>query len=211
MKNKVGVLNIGISNLGKICNALDYLGVNPVIINNQKDLINSERIIFPGIGNFGVASRIIKRLNWYEVLREHCLIKKKPYFGICLGMQILCNSSQEAPNEKGLKIFNLECRKLKTKNKNLYTIPHIGLNIVKPSLKNKHSRIQVNIKEKNFYFIHSYYIKFLKDKDYMKGLTQYDENLICSFIEKENIFASQFHPELSGPNGLKLIKSFLKL
>jgi len=203
-KHNVGLIDLGISNIGKITNILQNSSVNIKFIKSQKDFKNIDKIIFPGLGIFGKASLKINSEKIRDLLIEFCTIKKKPYLGICLGMQILTSGSDESPNDNGLNIINAKCKRLVfDKGKNI-TVPHIGFK------KNISNNKIIRSKDK-FYFVHSYFLNYSKNNDYMKSYVDYGSNKICTFIKKDNIFASQFHPELSGKVGIKFINDFLKL
>ena len=203
-KHNIGLIDLGISNIGKIANILQSLSVNIKFIKSRKDFTNIDKVIFPGLGIFGKASLIIDKIKIRDLLIEFCTVKKKPYLGICLGMQILTNGSDESPNDIGLNIVNEKCKKLIfDKSKNI-TVPHIGF-------KKNISNNKMVISKDKLYFVHSYFLKYSKNNNYMKSYIDYGSNKICTFIEKDNIFASQFHPELSGKAGIKFINNFLKI
>ena len=203
-KHNVGLIDLGISNIGKITNILQNSSVNIKFIKSQKDFKDIDKIIFPGLGIFGKASLQIDLVKIKDLLIEFCTIKKKPYLGICLGMQILASGSDESPNANGLNIIREKCKILVfDKGKNV-TVPHIGF---KKNISNN-KIIRTNDK---FYFVHSYFLKYSKNTDYMQSYVDYGSNKICSFIKKDNIFASQFHPELSGKAGINFINDFLKI
>ena len=113
-RSVVGIIDLGISNIGKILNVLKNQNTNIKIIKSYKDFKNIDKLIFPGLGLFGKASQELRAKNLTKLIKDYCLNKKKPYFGICLGMQILCKTSEESPNEKGLLLLNDVCKKLKT-------------------------------------------------------------------------------------------------
>ena len=120
-------------------------------------------------------------------------------------MQILCKKSEESPNDQGLSIIKDKCIKLSYNKKSNITVPHIGYKSI-----NMANGINKYNKER-FYFVHSFYLKYSSKNKYMKSYVKYGENSICAQIEKDNIFASQFHPELSGAQGVRLINKFLNL
>ena len=201
----VGVLDLGISNIGKVYNILNSQNRKYKTIKTFKDFNNFDKLLFPGLGIFGKACSIIKSRGLRDLIKEHILIKKKPYYGICLGMQILCEKSEESPNDKGLSIIKEQCFKLSYDKKSNITVPHIGFTTI-----NKSNRMK-KLNKNRFYFVHSFYLKYSSKNKFMKSYVNYGKNLICAQIEKENIFASQFHPELSGSQGIKLIGDFLNL
>ena len=154
---------------------------------------------------------ILAKKNLTDQIYEHCKIKKKHIFGICLGMQLLFESSDENIHSKGLALFKGDCKLLKSDKDNFINIPHMGWNEVSLNQDIKKTKIKNLFNGKNnlFYFVHSYFIKF-KKKDYMIGYTNLGLNKICSLIERDNILGTQFHPELSGKKGLSILNYFLE-
>jgi len=198
----IALINLGNSNIQSVINALEYLRIDFVVTNEMNEICNCSRIILPGVGTFASGMKRLEELNLTECLREEVLVNKKPILGICLGMQLLFETSEESKNVKGLNILDGKVVSLPI-SKN-YKIPRIGwaesrLNQDFLSLK-KHSII-------DFYYIHSYYV-LPKDKNIITIMT--DDN-ITSAIESDNIYACQFHPEKSHTNGLNILRNFAKL
>ena len=202
-KKKVGVIDYGAGNLGSICNAINYLEFDAKLISNTDEANNFSHLILPGVGSFGKLSNNLKKKSWPEKLRQFSK-EGKYLMGICIGMQLLFEKSDESEDSNGLGLIKGSFQ-LFNKNNNL-PIPHMGFNEVT----HNNTPIWNGIKNNSpFYFVHSYRVTDTTD-DSIKSKTIYGEEFI-SFIEKENIFGSQFHPEKSHNSGLKLIKNFIEL
>ena len=157
----------------------------------------------PGVGAYKTGINSLNDNGLKDVLREVVIIKKRKVLGICLGMQLMCASSEEGNIKEGLNFFNLKITKLKSKN---VTIPHIGFNYVK----NNNFSLLKDVNKNYFYFAHSYAAKKknLKNINFLE--CQYGEKFFAGF-EKENIFGLQFHPEKSQSNGIKVLENFYKI
>ncbi|MCX7942175.1 MAG: imidazole glycerol phosphate synthase subunit HisH [Dictyoglomaceae bacterium] len=192
------VIDYGGGNLFSIIKALKFLNVKAFVSSNPRDWEKGRALIFPGQGNFDQAIESLKKDDKFEILKN--LIEIKPFLGICLGMQILFNESEEALGKEGFNIFSGKVIKLKSKK-----LPHLGWNQVE---KIKDSILLKGIKDNSFfYFVHSYYVD-IEEKNIIVGETSYEERF-PSVIEKNSIFGVQFHPEKSSFWGLKLLKNFL--
>jgi glutamine amidotransferase len=198
----LAIVDYGMGNIKSITSTLNFLGVEEILVTKKFDeLKNADKIILPGVGSFAKAmSKIIENKideKLYELVKKN----KKPLLGICLGMQLLCKSSTEDGFSKGLEFINADVTKFEEIN---LKIPHVGFNQVS---KNLDSILFQNICDNSdFYFTHSY--KVTSNENINQSFCNYGENFIAAF-QVENIFATQFHPELSQNNGLKLIKNFL--
>ena len=202
---KVAIINYGAGNLASLINAVDYLGYNTVVLDRPKKNYDFSHIILPGVGNFGKLSDNLNKLGFNDYLIKNREVGNY-IFGICVGMQLLFKSSDESKNSKGLNFFEGNFKLFNFKKTNNLPIPHIGFN----SVEHKSTEIWKNVPNKSFfYFIHSFRINSI-DKNFVTGITNYGQKF-TSFIEKNNIFGSQFHPEKSHKNGLTLLSNFLKL
>lgn len=190
----IAIIDYGAGNLLSVKNALDYLGFSSKITNKPKDIEKAEKIILPGVGSFGFIMKNLKKLKIEEILKYEVL-NGKPYFGICLGLQILFEESEESPEINGLNIFKGKVVKFK-KGK----IPQVGWNYIIP--KNDF------FKEGYVYFLNSYY-PIPEDEKIIGTITNYYIDFVSSVI-KENIIAVQFHPEKSGKFGLEILKRWLE-
>ena len=206
MTSRVVIVDYGMGNLNSIKKAMDRLKVESIISSDPADISDSRKIILPGVGHFKKAMSNLNELNLIDALNEEVLFKKKPILGICLGMQLFAEKSEEG-NCNGLGWLNAEVVKFATSDKSRYKVPHMGWNQI---FIKKKSLLMNNISElSEFYFVHSYHIK-LGDKSDLLNETRFDCNF-TSAIEKENIFGVQYHPEKSHDVGLSLLKNFIEL
>jgi len=198
----IAIIDYGMGNTGSVSHSLEHLGANHLVTKNIEELVKADAYIFPGVGAFPKAMENIIKLNILDVLNEQVLIKKKPFFGICLGMQLLAKDSIEHRLCDGFGWIDGHVKKINTDN-NL-SIPHVGWNnIVYNENDPMYHRVNQN---SDFYFDHSYYLEC--DINLVNGWAKYSSSFVAS-IRKDNIFATQFHPEKSQRNGLKLIRNFL--
>ena len=198
------IIDIGISNIGSVKNALDYLKIENKISRSEEDLKNSKKIIFPGNGNFGEGMKLIKKYSLDRILNEQIINKKKPILGICLGYQIMLKKSEENKKTSGLGWINGQVRKFKKTKK--FSVPHVGWN----NINFKKMKLMTNIpNESRFYFDHSYYTEIYRKK-YKSGTTNHGVDFKSIYADK-NIFGCQPHPEKSQKFGLQILRNFCKL
>ena len=197
----IAIVDYGAGNLKSVTNALDFLRAKYKVTSDAVDIKKASKIIFPGVGACGDCVNSLKSKRLFKVLKEEIL--KKTYLGICLGMQILFEESEESPGINGLGIFKGKVKKFKSKN---LKIPQIGWNSIK-IVKND---LLKGVKEESyFYFVHSYYVD-PDDDGIIATKTDYGIEY-CSGITSGNIYAFQFHPERSGEIGLKILENFVRL
>ena len=203
MKNqKVCVLDYGSGNVASVYNLLNRLSYDVKISNSSSDIKNSSHLILPGVGAFGASIEKIRTKIEIGLLEDEVKNKKKPFLGICIGMQILADKGFEFGEHDGLGWIEGTVKKLKAK-----VLPHIGWNNIKIK---RQTPIFLNLKNMDdFYFVNSYAFN-VKDKNLIISETNY-ENTFCSAVQKDNIFGVQFHPEKSQKTGQQLIHNFLKL
>jgi glutamine amidotransferase len=200
----ISVLDIGLGNVGSIAKALKYIGVEYKICSVPEELIQAEKIIFPGVGNFSEASKILERTGLRVVLRNEVLINKVPFLGICLGMQLIATTSYEGGASKGLDLINARVERI-PKLEGI-KIPHIGWNSISHDQGGVFTEIPNNA---DFYFVHSY--RMVLDENTVKRFnTEYGSEIVA-YIEKDNIYGAQFHPEKSQQYGLTFLKNFVAL
>ena len=174
-----------------------------LISNNLEDIKNSTHIVLPGQGAFSTCMKNIKNTTGLiDELYEFAIVKKKPFLGICVGMQMLALDSEENGKHQGLGWINGHIKLLPTNN---LKMPHMGWSTVKPINLNEENIIN---NSEDFYFVHSYYFK-CKNNENILAETQYGINF-SSIVGKENIYGVQFHPEKSSSQGLNLIKKFIE-
>jgi imidazole glycerol-phosphate synthase subunit HisH len=196
------IIDYGMGNIGSIVNSLEYLGAKYSISSNKKDLERAEAFILPGVGAFAAAINNLKKYDLVEVLTQQVIKYKKPFFGICLGMQLLAVDSDELGFHNGLGWVNGHVRKIEGKTS--LRVPHVGWNNLNAV---KKKPLFANIEqEANFYFDHSHH--FMCDKEWVAATFDYGEVYVAA-IQKDNIWATQFHPEKSQRSGLKILRNYL--
>jgi glutamine amidotransferase len=188
-------------NLASIQNMIKKIGEKAEISSNPKDILNASKLILPGVGAFERGIKNIKDLNLIDSLNEAVLVKKIPILGICLGMQLMTNFSEEG-NVEGLKW--IDARTIKFRLDNQFKIPHIGWTNVKTE---KNSKLINGIEENRFYFVHSYHV-ICSSKNDILLTAEYGYSFVAGF-EKDNIIGVQFHPEKSHKFGMQLFRNFL--
>lgn len=196
----IALIDFGAGNLHSVYKALKFIGANVEITNSSQIIEKSSAVVFPGVGAFGSVMSSIKENNLEEIIIKSAQ-STKPFLGICVGMQVLFESGEENPEEKGLGIFKGNVVKFKKAKK----IPHIGWNDVTPVGGAPEPHLQGG----KFYFVHSYYV-MPKDKSIIAAETDYDSEVFTSVIKNDNLLAVQFHPEKSGEVGLNLLETFVK-
>ena len=196
---RVAIINYGMGNVASVEKAINFLGYKAVVTNSHSEISHCDYLILPGVGAFPQGMKNLNDLNLITILNHEVLIKKKPFLGICLGMQLLASRGYEIETTDGLDWIKGEVVKISESDK---SIPHLGWNEIKvlnPS-------ILKDFNEKDFYFIHSYHLK-VKFQEDVAAMVNYGSDYVAA-IQKDNIFATQFHPEKSQTAGLELIKYF---
>ena len=200
----IAIIDYDAGNLKSVEKALTYLGEDSVITGDARTILEADKVILPGVGAFGDTMENLQKRELDKVIKEVCM-KNTPFLGICLGLQLLFESSEESPQAEGLGI--LKGQILRIPDKAGLKIPHIGWN----SLTLQHQgRLFEGLEEHPYvYFVHSYYLK-AEEEQIVKAVTDYSTCIHAS-VEKGNIFACQFHPEKSSSTGLKILKNFAQL
>lgn len=198
----IAIIDYGAGNLRSVQKACEYNGADATITSDKNIIETASRVILPGVGAFGDCMSAIEKLSLSDTIKKVC-DKGTPFLGICLGLQLLFESSEETPNSKGLGIFKGNNAKIPKKDG--FKIPHMGWNSLNIT---KSSPIFRDIDNGDFvYFVHSYYM-CPQDKSIISATCEYTEVLpvaLCS----GNVNAVQFHPEKSGETGLKILKNFI--
>ena len=197
----IAIIDYDAGNLKSVEKALAYIGEESVITGEREEILKADKVILPGVGSFGDAMANLKRLGLDDVIRE-VAANGTPFLGICLGLQLLFESSEETPGVEGLGI--LKGKVLRIPDKEGLKIPHIGWNSLK--LSNNGRLFQGMTGEPYVYFVHSYYLQ-AEDPDIVKATTDYSTCIHAS-VEQGNVFACQFHPEKSSAVGLQILKNF---
>ena len=200
----IAIIDYDAGNLKSVEKALLYLGQDVLVTRDREKILSADKVILPGVGNFGHAMEKLKGYRLEEVIRETAR-QGKPFLGICLGLQLLFERSAEAPGVEGLGILKGEI--LRIPDREDLKVPHIGWNSLK--LQNQ-GRLFAGLEEEPYvYFVHSYYLK-AADPQIVKAVTEYGVRIDAS-VESGNVFACQFHPEKSSRTGLKILKNFAEL
>ena len=198
----IAIVDYDAGNIKSVEKALQFLGQEPVVTRDKETLLQAEKVIVPGVGAFGDAMGKMHQYGLVEVLRE-IAAKGTPLLGICLGLQLLFESSEETPGVAGLGI--LEGKIVRIPEGPGLKIPHMGWNSL--NVREGASLFKGLEKEPYVYFVHSYYLQ-AKDPKIVAATAEYGVTIHAS-VEKENVFACQFHPEKSSKTGLAILKNFL--
>lgn len=200
----IAIIDYDAGNIKSVEKALMLLGQEAVITGVRQTILKADKVILPGVGAFGDAMVNLRKKSLDKVIHE-VVAAKTPFLGICLGLQLLFERSDEAPGVEGLGV--LEGEILRIPEQEGLKIPHMGWN----SLHLEHGgRLFEGIAEQTYvYFVHSYYLK-AKDENIVKASTHYSTHIHAS-VESGNVFACQFHPEKSSDAGLKILKNFVEL
>lgn len=200
----IAIIDYDAGNIKSVEKALQKLGQEVVITRDAETILNADKVILPGVGAFGDAMTNLKKYNLDQVIYQ-VVEKQTPFLGICLGLQLLFERSDESKGVAGLGI--LEGEILRIPDQDNLKIPHMGWN----SLHFRNGgRLFQGLEENSYvYFVHSYYLK-AKDEEIVKATTEYSTHIHAS-VEKGNVFACQFHPEKSSDVGLQILKNFVEL
>ena len=201
MEKIVLILDYGMGNIFSVKNALEYLGAKVEISSNSGQLSEHEYIILPGVGSFRKAMEKIKYLK-IDLGIKDAVKRKNKILGICLGFQLLCNSSSEGGSQEGLGLINDDIIKM---DNNFGKVPHVGFNSIK--IKNNNDLFYGVKDGSDFYFNHSYFLKN-NNQNFVTSTCMNNNDFVSSYC-KDNIYGTQFHPEKSQSNGLIILKNFL--
>jgi glutamine amidotransferase len=193
-------------NLNSVKKIFDRIKIEVLITSDPNDVLAADKIILPGVGHFKKAMENLNDLNLVDSLNDFVIVKKRPILGICLGMQLMANTSEEG-DSKGFGWIDGNVVKFNVSNKLKYKIPHIGWNQL---VKSKDSKLLIGISDfSEFYFVHSYHF-VVKSREDILTESEYESGF-ASAIQKENIFGVQFHPEKSHDDGEKILRNFIYL
>ena len=200
----VAIIDYDAGNIKSVEKAIAYLGKEAVITRNPEEILKADHVILPGVGAFGDAMDKLEKYGLIPVI-EQVVAKKTPFLGICLGLQLLFEKSAETLGVKGLGILKGEIKRIPEEEG--LKIPHIGWNSLKFP---KEGKLYQGLESDSYvYFVHSYYLE-AEDEGIVAATTEYG-TLIHASVEKENVFACQFHPEKSSVIGLKILENFLQV
>ena len=199
----VAIIDYGAGNLQSVKKAIDFIGAESIITSNKSEILNASHVILPGVGSFGDAMNSMNSRGLTQTVKQAAL-SGVPFFGICLGLQLLFESSEESPGVDGLGIFKGKIVEIPRSGG--LKVPHIGWNSLEITQKNG---IFNGIANGSYvYFVHSYYLES-NDKSIVSAKTQYGIPIECA-VSSGSVFATQFHPEKSSAVGLKILKNFLE-
>lgn len=197
----IAIIDYDAGNIKSVEKALQFLGEEVAVTRNPEEILGAEKVILPGVGAFGDAMEKLKQYGLVPVIKQ-VVEKKIPFLGICLGLQLLFESSEESPGVEGLGILKGSIRRIPEEG---LKVPHIGWNSL--HFPNR-GRLFSGIAEGAYvYFVHSYYLA-AEEKEIVSATTEYGVTIHAA-IEKENVFACQFHPEKSSDIGLQILWNFV--
>ena len=199
----IAIVDYGVGNLFSVEKAFLKFSPDVVLTSDAKVIEKADKIVLPGVGAFGDCMKNFEQSGLKNSVLE-AIEQGKPVMGICVGEQIMFEGSEESPEEKGLGIFKGMVKKINAPG---LKIPHMGWNSITVT---KNSKILKNIgSEPYVYFVHSYYVN-AEDESVISAYTEYGQKLDIA-VEKDNVFATQFHPEKSGETGMTILKNFIAL
>lgn len=199
------IVDYGMGNLGSVLKAIKFLNIDAKISKSSNDIKIADKLILPGVGHFSKAMEKLNSMNYLEILNKKVLVDKKPVLGICLGMQLFANFSEEG-SSNGLGWIDASISKFSINDKLRWKVPHMGWNTI--SIKRNNLLLDKIKKDELFYFVHSYHMRCKNNKDVL-ATTKYSYDF-TSIVQKKNIYGAQFHPEKSHEQGHKLIENFIK-
>ena len=208
----ISIIDYDAGNIKSVEKAIQFLGEDVRITRDKNEILEADRVIMPGVGAFGLAMEKLRSYGLEDVIHQY-VSTGKPFLGICLGLQLLFDESEESPGVRGLGLIKGKITKIPTEykadNGNTMTqkVPQIGWNSIEI---NPSSRLFKGISDGSYvYFVHSYYLT-ADNPDEVAAKTYYGTEIHAA-VEKDNIFATQFHPEKSSDVGLKILKNFISL
>ena len=203
----IAIIDYDAGNIRSVEKAFVSLGEDVTVTRDAEVLQKADKVVLPGVGNFGDCMQNLERFGLVPVIRE-IASGGKPFLGICVGLQLLFEESEESPGVKGLGI--LKGRILRIPERENLKIPHMGWNSIHLIRQNGSGRLFRGIPEQSYvYFVHSYYLK-AADEGIVTATTEYGVTIHAS-VEKGNVFATQFHPEKSSDTGLAILRTFAEL
>ncbi len=201
----ITIVNYGMGNIASISNMLKKIGTKSVVASEISDIEKAEKLILPGVGSFDAAVQELKKRKIMSLLNKKVFDEKIPVLGICLGMQLLCTSSEEG-HEKGLGWIDAQCRKFNFDHNSTLKIPCMGWNYIKYK---KNNPLFKRLNNPKFYFVHSYHTVCQCSKNIIASAEYGYEYTVA--IQKNNVYGVQFHPEKSHKYGMQLLKNFSEI
>jgi len=198
------VIDYGMGNIGSIINMFKFLGVQAKVSSDKETISSADKLVLPGVGHFDKAMENIGKLSLLDTIQDMALLRKVPFLGICLGMQLMCKRSDEGVLP-GLSLINAEVNKFVFPFDSKLKVPHMGWNYV--DVKKQSEVLEGIDNQSRFYFVHSYFVSCNSDSDVLTKTT-YDSPFVSAF-ERDNLIGVQFHPEKSHRYGITLFKNFI--
>ncbi|EKQ51111.1 MULTISPECIES: imidazole glycerol phosphate synthase subunit HisH [unclassified Clostridium] len=202
----VAIVDYGMGNLGSVQNMVKKIGYDSIITSEKEIILEADKLILPGVGRFDAGMNNLKEKGLIDILNDKVKNNRTPLLGICLGMQLITNYSEEG-NVKGLGWIDAETVKFRFDGNENLKVPHMGWNFIKQM--NQAKLLYEKYDDSRFYFVHSYYVKCNKEENVV-ATTNYGFKF-DSIIQDDNIVGTQFHPEKSHKFGMKVLKNFLEL
>ncbi len=206
MSENITIVDYGMGNLGSIKNMLTFLGQDSIITDSKRIIENSKIVILPGVGKFDAAVKNLHEKKLFDLLQKLSVKKNSKILGICLGMQLMCLSSEEG-NLDGLGIINARSKDFSTNIDKDFKVPHMGWSDI--TIEKNSNLLDDSLEKLRFYFVHSFYVECLEKEDVL-STTNYGLDFVSAF-EKDNLIGVQFHPEKSHRFGIKFFKKLIEL
>lgn len=202
----ISVVNYGIGNVGSVANMLSHIGAEVQLASTVDEINSAKALLLPGVGAFGVAMETLHELGFVEPLKRKVMDEKVPILGICLGMQLLGQGSDEASDgTKGLGFIDAHFVKFAFPQGSPLKVPHMGWNEV--AVVRSNPLIEPVLPTQRYYFVHSYYAKCADESDVI-ATAHYGDEFVCAY-GRDNILGTQFHPEKSHKFGMSLLRNFV--
>ena len=208
---KIGVINSNTGNVENVKKSLKYLGYIPIMVEEKKQLFNLSHLINPGVGSFPKMMEFFEKKAIGEILKDYSNYNLK-ILGICLGMHIFFEDSEETHKTKGLNLIKGNVKKISPSNSHKTTrhIPNLGYHRIHKKFSERKNKLFDKFNLENFYFSHSYKAFDYEKKSEIFEIDYFNESILALIIKNQNLVGCQFHPELSGERGLDFIDTFIK-
>ena len=207
---KIAILDYDIGNVQSIINAFSKFSVDTILTRSKSEILDSDGLVIPGVGSYSIGMENLRKYSLDKIIYKYVDLNK-PILGICLGMQVLMDESEEFGYTKGLGLIKGKVDKIKIKDKNNFKLPHIGWSNLFNTKKHWDNTILEGINKNDFfYFVHSYCVQPSNPENILSE-TSYSNYNFCSVLKKNNIYGTQFHPEKSSTKGLEIIENYINI